>query len=307
MKRKVIQIAGSTQLVSLPRQWAKAHNIQRGQEIDVMEDGNKIIISADNSLPVERCELDISELGDMIPRCIRSLYKRGVDELKVTFKNPEMAAMVQDSITKEAVGFEILEQGQNHCIIKYVSGGVIEDFDSLLRRIFLLLVNMAEDAVSVFKKGDYPHLKNVALLEEANNRFTIICRRALNKKNNAFNFRKLGPVYYIVEELEHIADQYKYLCHHFANLGSTQIKLNKDVIDLFESSSKLLRIYYELFYKFDTAKIVVLKNERNRIIESAHGLFKKKLTYADYWLIHHSIDITNRVFCLVGPYLVLSL
>ena len=306
MKRKVIQIAGSTQLVSLPRQWAKAHNILRGQEIDVQEDGNKVIISSDSAPVVEKAELDISELGDMTPRAIRSLYKRGVDEIKVTFRDREMAAVVQDSITKEAVGFEILEQGQNYCIVKYVSG-VVEDFDSLLRRIFLLLVNMAEDTVSAFKKGDYLHLKNVALLEEANNRFTIICRRALNKKNDAFNFKKLGPVYYIVEELEHIADQYKYICHHFSNLRSTSIKLNKEVVDLFESSSKLIRTYYEIFYKFDMAKLVSLKKERNKIIDLSHDMFKKKLSYADYWLVHHSIDITNRVFCLVGPYLVLSL
>ncbi|MBI2549930.1 phosphate uptake regulator PhoU [Candidatus Woesearchaeota archaeon] len=307
MKRKVIQIAGSTQLVSLPRQWAIRNNVKRGQEIDVQEDGSKVVITADNVPVLERAELDISDLGEMIPRCIRSLYKRGVDELRITFNKPEMATIIQSSITKEAIGFEILEQGQNFCLVKYVSGGVIEDFDSLLRRIFLLLVNMADDSVSVFKKGNYDHLKNVALLEEANNRFTIICRRALNKKNSAFNFKKLGPLYYIVEELEHIADQYKYICHHFANLSSTQTKLNKDVIDLFESSSKLLRLYYELFYKFDTAKIVALKNERNRVIDEAHDLFKRKLTYADYWMIHHSIDITNRVFCMLGPYMVLAL
>ena len=83
MKRKVIQIAGSTQLVSLPRQWAKAHNILRGQEIDVQEDGNRVVISASNAPPVERAEIDISELNGMVARFIHALYKRGVDELKV--------------------------------------------------------------------------------------------------------------------------------------------------------------------------------------------------------------------------------
>ena len=35
MKRKVIQIAESTQLVSLPRKWALANNIRRGDELEV--------------------------------------------------------------------------------------------------------------------------------------------------------------------------------------------------------------------------------------------------------------------------------
>ncbi len=305
MKRKVIQIAGSTQLISLPRQWAKAHNILRGAEIDVLEDGDKIIVSSNGMPSVQVAELDISNLNDMSSRCIRALYKKGVDELKVTFSNPEMAYQVQDAIAKEAVGFEILEQGQNYCVIKYVSGP-IEEFDSLLRRIFLLLLNMAEDAVTNLKKGTYVHLKNVAMLEEANNRFTIVCRRALNKKNSAFSFAKLGPIYYIVEELEHVADEYKYICHHFSNLNPS-IKLNKEAIGLFESASKLLRVYYDLFYKFDPAKVVFLRAERNRIVDEAHNLFKKKLSHADYWLVHHSIDISNRAFCLLGPYLVLAL
>ena len=145
MKRKVIQIAGSTQLVSLPRQWAKAHNIQRGQEIDVQEDGDNIIVHSSNAPLVEKAEIDISQMSDMTARCIRSLYKRGVDELRVTFSNPDTATLVQNAIAKEAVGFEILEQGQTYCLIKYVSGA-IEEFDQLLRRIFLLLVNMADDS-----------------------------------------------------------------------------------------------------------------------------------------------------------------
>lgn len=70
LMRKVIQIAGSTQLVSLPRAWAKKNNIIKGQEIEVQEDGDKIIITASSEPVVETAELDINGLDVMIPRCV---------------------------------------------------------------------------------------------------------------------------------------------------------------------------------------------------------------------------------------------
>ena len=35
IKRKVIQLAGRTLVVSLPSKWAKKHNVQKGDEIVV--------------------------------------------------------------------------------------------------------------------------------------------------------------------------------------------------------------------------------------------------------------------------------
>ena len=37
MRRKVIQIAESTQLISLPRKWALKYNIKKGEELEIEE------------------------------------------------------------------------------------------------------------------------------------------------------------------------------------------------------------------------------------------------------------------------------
>lgn len=301
MKRKVIQIAGSTQLISLPRKWAQAHNVKKGEELDVQEDGDKVIVSTTNSPPFEKAELDVTELDGMISRFIHALYKKGIDELKITFRKPELMIKVQDAISKEAVGFEILEQSTDSCTIRYVSG-TLEEFDSVLRRTFLLLLTMSEQIYGALKVGNYEHLKNTAFLEEANNRFTTVCRRFLNKVGST-NYGKLGPLYYIIEELEKIADQYKYICQHFSNLKGKKIKVADDVLDLFFQTNKMVRLFYEAFYKFEVAKLVAIKELRDKVINNAHDLFQKRLSYADYWMLHHSISLTNMVFCLVGPFI----
>ena len=45
MKRKVIQIADSTQLISLPRKWSLAHGIKKGDELEITEKGRQLTVS----------------------------------------------------------------------------------------------------------------------------------------------------------------------------------------------------------------------------------------------------------------------
>ena len=52
MKRKVIQIADSTQLISLPRKWALKYGIKKGDELDVEEQGSNVLVSTSRDLSV---------------------------------------------------------------------------------------------------------------------------------------------------------------------------------------------------------------------------------------------------------------
>ncbi|HIG98433.1 TPA: hypothetical protein HA231_03345 [Candidatus Woesearchaeota archaeon] len=306
MKRKVIQIAGSTQLVSLPRKWAKKHNLMRGQEIDVVEDGERIVVSVDSSPPFEAAEVNASNLGAMIPRCISAFYKRGIDSLKVNHDNSSVVGTLHSALAKDTVGFEMLEQGENYCLIKHV-GGVPSEFGAVLRRIFLLLNTMSDECISAFEKENYGLLKNLAFLEEANNRFTTTCMRYLNKLGAPEEFCKIGPLYLIIESLEQLGDQYKYICQHFSKIEKERTKLRKDVLELFKRANQLVPLYAEIFYKFDPGRVVLIRETRNSVVADAHTLIKKEPNYAEFWLVHHSIVLAQQVFGMVDALLVLKL
>jgi phosphate uptake regulator len=305
IRRKVIQIANSTQLISLPRKWAQKYNIKKGDELEVEEQGSKISVSTEKGYKTEKVELDISNLGPMILRCVVALYKQGVDEIRVSFNKPELIESVQKAIGKEAVGYEITEQGNDYCIIKHVSGE-LEDFDPILRRTFLLLISMADESLDSIKKNELNNLKNIAFLEEANNRFTTTCRRLLNKKGYK-DARKIGPLYYIIEEIENIADQYKYLCDYFYNLRNKKIKINKDVLELYQETNEMLKQFYELFYKFEKDKLVFIGNQRKILVDRFLHLFEKNSSNIDKLVLHQLFTIMQKTFCLVGPYLVINL
>jgi phosphate uptake regulator len=301
MKRKVIQIANSTQLISLPRKWSKQFGVMKGDELEVEEKGNKIIVSTERGVSIEKTELNIDSLAPMILRCLVAIYKKGVDEVKINFSDPTLAYEIQKSIRKETVGYEIVDQGKNYCVVKQVSGE-LGDFDAILRRTFLLLINMSNDCINTIKARDFERMNDVAFLEEANNRFTTTCRRLLNKKNPTSKF--VGPLYYIIEELENLADQYKYLCQYIYKNKDKKIIIKPVVIKLFEKTHEMLRNYYKLYYKFDKNLLVEIGNTRKEIIKESHKLYEGKLDGINAITLHNLMTIVQKIFCLTGPYLV---
>ena len=306
MKRKVIQIAESTQLVSLPRKWAVQYGIKKGDELEVEEQGNRIMVSTERGLQTEILQLDVSHFELMIPRCIHALYKRGVDELKLTFQNEAQLAAIQKSLGKETVGFEIIEQGPNYCVVKNVSGD-LEEFDQVLRRTFLLLITMADEGLRALKEKNSAAFTNIIPLEESNNRFTTTCRRFLNKRGYQ-KFPKVGPVYFIVEGLEKLADQYKYLYQYIETLDLKKTKIHERTIKYFEQTNEMLRLFYTVYYKFDSDKIAALGAMRKALVKEWYTLYKAAgKNTPDLIILHNLIILVQEIFNYVGPYLVTAL
>jgi phosphate uptake regulator len=304
MKRKVIQVGNSTQLISLPRKWCKAYNIEKGQELTVEIIGTSLRVATENLTSVERKELDIKDLSPMILRSIVALYKKGVDEIRISYNDPSLVTEVQKSIGKEAVGFEIIDQSSDHCIIKHVSGE-LGDFDSVLRRTFLLLINMAKETLHALEKKELDSMKNIAFLEQANNRFTTICRRLLNKKGHRDYLT--GPLYYIIEDLENIADEFKYLCQYLSECDKEKIKVRKEILSLFSEVTIIIDDFYSIYYKFDKKLLAKMGRKRKLIVKENLKYFTNKASNEELIILHHLSVITQKMFCLIGPYLVMKL
>jgi phosphate uptake regulator len=304
MKRSVIQLAGRTLLVSLPAKWADANGVKKGDELEIVEDGHRLIVNTEAKSNIETAEFNADAVGDLLKRYIYALYKKGIDEIKINYSDSKTSDAIREIVLNETVGYEIVSQTPKTCIVKLITSGSITEFDNLLRRTFLLLISMAEEAEATIKNKDFGHLTNIALLEKPNNRLTTICRRSLNKWGTE-TYKKIGPIYYIVEELENIADEYKRLCNNLANLKN--VTLRPEVLNTLNKTNASLRQFYEVFYKFDINKIDTLHNAREVLIKTAHELIEKnKLSPAEFYVVHHSIIILQEILCMIGPYLVLA-
>lgn len=295
MRRKVIQIANSTQLISLPRKWAQKYGIKKGDELDIDEQGNKIIIRAGDPQPSSKhIQLDFTQLAPLLKRALHALYKVGYDGVVLKYNNPELINEIQQNMRDETLGYEIIEQKPNSCTIRTVAGGVESEFDAMLRRTFLMLKSMFESIVDVMNKEDFTQVESIVSLEVANNKYTGFCRRIINKRGLK-EPEESHIVYCIIEELEKIADECKYLCQYLAKVKAEKRigKIPKRVKTLYSEILELYNDCYNLYYSFDTKKSLDTFARRKKLVNQIHELFEDKTI--NHKLAHHLLTITQKI------------
>lgn len=279
MKRKVIQLAGKTFVVSLPSKWVKKHGVKKGDDIEVEERDRNLVIGTERTGAAEKKEIDADQLGVLTKRCIFRQYQEGVDEIQVNFKNPEEIRKIQDYIT-ELIGYEIIKQGNKHAVISDISGQANHEFSQLTRRLFLLLKGIIEDSYQAFCEKDMESLRNIVYRDAEINKFTHFCIRSLSKQN--MQESKKQAYFCIIYTLERIGDDFKGLIELIAN--SKKIP-DKETIALYAGAKDLFTKIYE--FSFDN------KLETAKEIAKIHANVRKK---ANDYLLDKKCDIQTAVF-----------
>lgn len=298
IKRKVIQIAGSTCLVSLPKTWIDSMSIKKGDELELQVENDKIVVSVDGDSRPEVIKVDVTDANLFVFRFLGAIYKSGYDEVELKISDNTSLKDLSRQINAMLPGYEVVDQHGNICIIKNISKGLESEFDTLLRKIFLITRSIANNTLEALKAKEYAQLRDTFILEETTNRFCNFCERLLNKKGYK-NGKKTTFVYNIVWELEKVADQFKYMNKYI--LETKNVKIGKEAIVLFEKVNELFNTFYELFYKFDQAKVQKIAEGRKSIVDESDKLFSSKTT--DAKIIHHLENVTQMVFNMTGSYL----
>lgn len=259
MKRKVIQLAGKTFVISLPSKWVKEWKVKKGDELEVNENGPRINITTTEIREIQKAQVDATGAEERVLRWIlSSLHKKGYDEIEIKTEN---AKIVNELLKDLFMGFAIVHQTPNSCTIRSLSKELDEQFDTILRRAFLVTLNMAEHIHEKIAKKNF-ELTEATELEKTNNQLTNFCQRILNKRGHAQQI-KTPFIYVIVWNLEKIADEYKYLAEHFAAAKNCSTQ----TIKLLAETNLLLREYYELFYKFDPNKMNTLAGKYKELTD----------------------------------------
>ncbi len=269
MKRKVIQLAGKTFVVSLPRKWVVKYGINKGEELDVEPKNGSIVIGTERTTQLEKQILDVSNMNERVIRwALSALNKSGVDEIEIINYTPEALKIMQELVKDLFMGFAIMEQTPKRCVLRNVSKELETEFDAMLRRAFLVTLSMGESTLEYIKQGKMSSMKELIALEHTNNQLTNFCERILNKQGYK-DYRKTCFLYVIAWNLEKVCDDYKYICDYLSKPENSKTKISKEVLDFFERANRFLRSYYELFYNFDVKKLVELSEEKNILVEEA--------------------------------------
>ena len=270
MKRKVIKIADTTFVISLPLKWAREHKVQKGDEIDVVEKGNQLVLNLEKERYVpKKIEMDYKNFSkSAIRKSISGLYKKGYDEIKCFITDTKSMNSIQELVKDIFIGFIVSDQTKTSITVKSISNDHAEDFDNILRRIFHLNLTFGEQTIDLIKNNEYETMLSLLHMEETNNQLTNYCQRLINKglvSNNPFF------LYVIAWNSEKVADEFRYIWDY---LGHKKQPVSKELLEYFKESLSYYRKYSEFYYSYSSEKVDELGKIRKHIEKKGKELFE---------------------------------
>lgn len=286
-------MAHKTLVVSLPSSWVKRYGLKKGNEIDLEEKGKNLILGMDNKKEIEGQEatVHIPSPELFMERSLHVWYRMGYDKITITFDNKNVLRKVRTA-AKKLLGFEIIKEDDKSCVIKSVATGVEEEFDNILRRIFLSLLTMARESQENIQKQDYENLKDILVAEENNNIQCFFCERLLNKRGYK-ELEKTSSIYCIVWTLEQIADEYKKISTQFIE-ARTRSKIDRKTFEMYSRTTKNLEMIYHLFYKRNLEGLKQQKIDLEKLKKESFVHFSK-IALIDKIILHHLMIVQDKL------------
>jgi len=324
MKRKIIKQGHNTLTVTLPSEWVKKLNLNAGDEVDVIENNGSLTVNGKQNNGHKSCTIDITGLKvPMIWRFFQGAYREGYTEIKLIYdqnkKGYESAynfyasqfnyskmgeksterppvEMIQELVDR-FIGIEIIDHGENYCTIKEMGELSSKEFESSLRRIFLLIIELFDKVIYLIKEnkvGDIAVCKTLHNMDINVDRFIDYCCRINNRIQDS-SFQKNKPIMFsTLFLLELLGDEFKYIGLHLA-------KSKKGVDELVNFAEKIkehFEMYYHLFYKFDRAEVIKF-GENDYKIYNDHFMLKESPNKDSRSIRRHLMQISKFIFCLM--------
>src|SRR2546427_10751097 len=167
--RKLQLTGGSTYVVSLPKPWIVATGLRAGDTVflDSMADGSLTVLPrpAEKAPPRKKVfEVKGAETRDHLLRKLIGAYISGFGIIEIRSK-PEEAPFVR-RVTREfcrmAIGPEIIEETRTATVIQDLSDPAELSPEKCLRRMYMTVRAMLEDAIVALKTRDDALAKDVA-------------------------------------------------------------------------------------------------------------------------------------------------
>ncbi len=310
--------------MTLPTGWVRKMNLNAGDEINVVENENSLILNGKQQDKDKQCEIDLS--GMTIPllwRYFQSAYRAGCNEIRITFdptkkyyedayhyyttqfdyaklgeKIPDKPALaIVHEITSRFLGIDIIESGEGYCIVKEMAEVSPRVFDTSLRRIFLIILQMFEritEAIEQNQIHDSSICKEIHTIDLGVDKLVDYCARLLNKISDEIPNEKKPLLFSSLFILELVGDEFKYIGKHLA----LSTKPLKEVLPLARLVHEHFEAYYQLYYKFERETSLAL-GKRDREVYENHFKFKEKVRGEARSILKHLMMISKLTLSLI--------
>ena len=249
MKRKLIkQGGGGGGTIYLPKKWIDEKNLLPGDEINILEMEEGLLLSAETKTKKKETTLRIKSSGETFIRTnLSDLYRLGYDKVKVIYENQNQADYIENSVENFLLGVEVTEKGKDFLILENVAEPSGEKQETLVRRMFLLIKESFELVKEDFLAGKFNRLQELKQLTFKVGQYNNFCRRNISKKK--FTEEKIpfhwNMYVYLLLIQGNLLHMYKFLAKH------KKLKISKNGLSIFNNLKNEFDNLYQGFFKKD--------------------------------------------------------
>ena len=234
MRRKLVKqgIGGLT--LCLPKKWTDFNNLKSGDEIEIIEEENKLSLDITSSKKqLKKIEINLDfQTSNIIRSYIGGLYRAGYDEIIVHFTDSKIITELQN-VVDSLYGLEIFDITNKSCTIKAVFKLETTEIKSHFLKLIYTVKMMQETIINDIKNKNFKseielyHFRNNVLKQRDLIARTIIQLKLLDNKT--------FPYYLLSFNVWNIARDYQYI---YLNLDKNK-EITKKNYEYLEDVNKL--------------------------------------------------------------------
>lgn len=245
MKRKLVSQAGQAITITLPIDWIRQNKLKPGDEIDVEEAENKLILNSGKKISFGKISFDVSSFHKRMQYFYtNAAYAAGFDEVNISGKDsyPDLS---------QNLGFAVISQKETNYVIKDMGGINHEDLDGVFKRVFQMIIQFLDKAIEdVFERKE-ANLDHIRTMDSEVNKFALFLQRAIMKTNYSGSIS--GKVIFsYANSLEQIGDDVLRLWY---TAREHKISQNKEIKDFVLIARDSIQKAFEIYYQYNENKV----------------------------------------------------
>ncbi len=280
--RKLIKFGNSSHVISIPNDWLKKNNLNKGDVIYIEENGNNELIlnSEKKDKVVEEKEIIIevqSKNERELEREIISAYINNYKTIKIVGRDIEKRSHEIRSYIKNLSGLEVLEQAKDHIIAKdFINLKSISPMH-LIRRMDILTRNMLTDSKETLNNESI--YESLIQRDQDINRLVFLVYRISKYyienpdgtlKNNLKSI-DMVVIWQIADHLERFADETKRTARFLTKIKIDK-KQQKEMERLFEEIEQAYSNAMKAFYTKDRSHALKVAGSTKELIDKCDAL-----------------------------------
>lgn len=276
-----LQRIGSSILVSLPKEWIEANNLEKSSQVELEIGQNSISITA-NKEQRQTKELEISyplPKEENIVADITGAYLLGYDVIRITSNGiipAEDREKIRNSM-RRLVGMEIVEEDSSNIHMQFLLDSTTLNPEKILKRISSIALGMFDDIVQGLVSDDKSNLQTLSNRDvEVNRQYFLLVRLIRSTLVDT----RLASIF----NLENIdVLDYRIAANILENAGDTMVELADSIHASSVSKDQLKKIYdvAKDFEKLAEKSIdAFIRHDRRMAIEaiSLHRAYQAKIS-----------------------------